>query len=220
MIFCGSVVAGVILACGGDDKPSAQGAASPSATATPTTAAASTAAASGSPASTTLTGKYFEPQITVTVPSSDWKTTLDTKNEFVLEQGRGASGPEGGIAMFFPQTVYDALDGITKEAPPADLVAWVKTNHALNVVAEEAATIGGYPATRMEIRGDSGDDIHLVQASDGTFNLSYNEHSDIYVLDAGGRQLLIISGPRLPTEYEKYVSAARPILASIRFASP
>lgn len=208
------VLAAVFAACGDDDDGGGDDA----------TQSATTAAVSPTPASTapsddgqaqTFVSETFGVPVSITAPDA-WTFGVDIADVFAIDHQSGADGPAGYIAFSVVDTVY-AADGLTQEPAPADLVEFLTTHPRLVVQDTQQVTVGGLPATLIEAASNEGDSWKLFEASDGPFEVHYQDRIRFYVIQSPERQVLLAVGAEEPTRFAQFIPLAEPVIDTIEF---
>lgn len=118
--------------------------------------------------------------------------------------------------MIIPTQVH-SYDGLGTEPVPADLAGWIRMNPNLIQRGEREVTVGGQILAQLEVGANQGSSFPLLEASDGTFEVEYNDRIRFYVVDAPLGQLLIVAHASPTTVFDRFIPAVDPIVASIKF---
>jgi hypothetical protein len=207
-----SLVGLIVSACGDDDDDGGTAATTPAGNGT-------TAPAEGSPGADepqAFASENFSLPVTGEA-STAWTIADDNESAFVLEHAQA----EGFINLAFPLAVY-SYDGLTEEDVPADPVAWWKAHPEIDIVSEEAVTIGGIDGVQLEVTSDDEDTPALYETTfegGNTFHLFPNDHFNLVVLDTSEGPLFLAFGSDDATRYSEIIPEAQPVLDSLEFGS-
>lgn len=207
------LLAGVVVACGGDDEST------PAATDEPTSAATATASGSGGGGTgETFTSSQLPISVSVTAPDG-WEqpSDADLPDLFaVVEPGVGY------IDFLQPTQFYSYPSEAASELgePPADYVGWFTENPFHQVVGTEDVTIAGLNGARLEITNLDNESFSLFKLSDGSdYHMSYGSHIHADVLDANGTQIIVICGIEGGADFEEFANACDEVLATVEFGT-
>jgi hypothetical protein len=94
----------------------------------------------------------------------------------------------------------------------------VKAHPSLNIISEEAATIGGLDGVQLEVTADDVNTPGLFEDDGDTFHVLPNDHFNFVVLNTGEGPLFLVVGSDQPTRYSQIIPEAEHVLDSLEFA--
>jgi hypothetical protein len=209
------------------------GSASPSAT--------SSVAASGPPRTAlpagTYTSKKFSPPVTFTLPDG-WENVNDASTYLSLNPlGNDAVG----IHLFRDPPAMSQATGCPAATEVAvgtssgELVKWIRARPGLKVGAPAMATIGGLPATALDLsiidgwtdscpfaNGIPTVPLFFRPGEDGyRWVVAGSERLRLYFVDVPGAGLVVVDVDAFDgSQFDALVEAAKPIVASLSIAKP
>lgn len=227
MMCCVALAALAVAACGSDDSATNTSATDTSATDTSPTGLPPL----GKNGTALEAGEYqttkFTPQITFKV-GKGWQTaSSEVRDYFDLVRTRSAFR-----ALAFERVTRVGSPKAPSVAVPAptDLVSWLRKHPKLLAGKPKKTTVGGKPATRVDVRVKSAAPrkqrpascerpcLTLFHPSDGR-PVSYEpgDKLRILILESGGKQLTItIAAPK--PKFDRFFPQAEKVLATVKFA--
>jgi hypothetical protein len=209
-------VALVVAACGGGSPSAAPASAAPSPL-----------------APGTYTSVAFKPAVTFTVPAG-WENP-DDQAAYMLVRPLGDD--LNGIHFFAaPSALSQAADCPASAEPNVgtssiELIAWIRSLKGLTVSSPAMATIGGYPATSIDISIAPGwaascafangtPTVPLLFKAPGLrWVVAGGERLRLYFVDRTGSGLVIVDLDSFDgTGFEGLLAAAAPVVKSLKFA--
>jgi hypothetical protein len=200
------LLAGVFIACGDDDD------AGDSAD-TETPAATSASATEGSGETRELSSQQTEVSVTFTAPG-DWFAADDLEDLFVIARPSNEAGPAGFLGIFLVDTVY-AENGVDQQAAPADLAEFISSHPRFSVRETREGTVSGLEGVMLEVGSSELNEWKLFEASDGPFEVFFEDVIRFYVLEGSGRQILVATGADQHNRYEAFIPLAESIIETM-----
>ena len=211
------ITAVAMSACGDDDGGQATEATSSPESASKAPVEPTTAGDEAFPEGT-HTSEGFGIPVTLTV-GDGWKRPVDDPDFFALEYPRKVDAPFGYIAFLLPTQTYNPTESnLVLGPPPTDFVGWITNHRLLNIVDTKDVILGGLEGTELEITMSTVSDFPLFKLSDGDYELRFEDHIRMLVLNAGGSQVLVTYGSDLPTNFDDFEPMAEDVLATVEFA--
>jgi hypothetical protein len=212
------MAAAAMMGCGGDDESDDGGEDAPTeAAATDSPTEATSGGGTGALTPGEHTTEEFATPATYTV-GEGWEAFVDNPDFFVMERLRTAEEPVLFIAFLRPEEAYNPTETTLELGPaPADFAQWLQDHRLLEVVDMREVTLGGLMGTQFEVTTDTFSAVNLFKTSDGDFDLRFQDHISVAVLDAGDSQVLVMYGSDLPTDFDRIEADAEEVLASMEF---
>jgi len=208
---------------------------------TPSATAADGLDATTSPFADTAEPAAVEPG-TYRIPSSEWSSadyTVTLPEGWTVQYGhlflKDSDNPDGfGFDAVDPDEIYaDACEGSNgqlEEVGPGvdDLATALLQQAGPKARGPIATTLGGYPATRIDLAVPDGFDLKTCNVKDVGLQIWYSVPADkyfvllpdgimsVYIVDVDGQRQTFVTGPRGPATSDEDARELQAILDSIR----
>jgi hypothetical protein len=182
------------------------------------TAPASATSTSGDPeplpiAPGNITSATFQPHVRLTV-GEGWVRPADTASEFVIEHDVEDAGQQAWIGFFRVSEVRNEDNFTIREPVPASIISWLQ-EHKDIIVREPpvSVTIGGQPATQLEVRVDGSYEVPLFDE----VVTNYDDRFIVTEIDVSGERVILAAGAFDWRRFDEVKPLIDEVLATVEF---
>jgi len=140
------------------------------------------------PAAEEVTSSTFVVPVTLTAGPGFEVVEDQNPRDLALYRERSQYGPDAYLSFLSPASLFNG------EPLPSDLITWLESKEGVEVAEAKDVTIGGLPATQIDVKGDA-DGTGLFDMGETKFVLVPGERARFVVLEVNGEPIVIAGGP-------------------------